>query len=863
MLGAPRALFQDKVFVFVSSLLLMVSVATTRLFVSHYLLYRDEARSNVVRLLETKNLPYRSESQSTILAAVQGIFFHDASRLDCTRTAGHPETARLCRELDAKQLSFEALVAALDCGEDESCARNVARQAVALWPDGEADGKAVVECELVERIMDMGRRHHAPIVPCVSEPEDDATVQTAGTQKGPPQTGIRIDAHVGASWTHSCKDLRGMSGTAGAPRTAGNQQPPQHPSPSASGIRSRLSVHETLYGAAGCDQHGAALASSLVVPSRQNRCSADDNGTQESAVSLDGCYSERLMRSNDFSLLLDRLLSLKPIACRDCSAKDAESAPDLKSAASAYQEELVPLTVVQEYFLSPDSFVRYRDAKGGRSAYELFRSSRMWDSSPFIQVPIDTQAAFQKAFTTSAGKLLTVREAADNLCSTIPVRPYIDLGGYGFVETRCSCAVDGGGALVGVYCSDYTIPLSNPSDRARPKAGEAQAAIAAEHPGFLDYIPRLLEVAKPYIQSVFLEFREEGQNSLFEWQVISIDDDAGVTCTKEKIKVYPRGATPDALGSASTQAADDDITDGEAQGICSSLQKDRIRFFQEVQTISYSTGHHSLFFIPLSRLGFSRWASRLGILLRPNPAVPPWKSTVFMIMSWFLFAVMFLIRARLHSLEAATLRDDAILRGLPIGVIDCSPTGSPSTHPANLKWQYIEFANDRAEEVFGTALRVFGSRNDPAERRLLFDLIDEDLFEEVEDGKDGRPGTKLVETTLDQIDYKRRLGESSAYYARLKHAREPGEKLEHWIRFRGDAIFGDESFDEYAPRTFASVHVETNRRKVQRLNDMWWDRKNRAPQPDRGSEESASQDSESQTENHERPGDEPGGSPSS
>lgn len=801
---APRALLQEKSFIFVSSILLVLSVAATRVFISHYLIYRSDANANVVQLLEEQNLPYRKETRNAILAAVQSIFFGTGAVLNCGDPRLREDEIHLCNDLAARHRAFEDLVAAFDCPtRDGECAQQVAERAVSSWPDGNPARREETVRRLKVAISKLvPPAEHAEIQPCITDSKD-----------------------VVSAWR-----------------------------------RDRAGVHSQTFGPSGCDAPDVGLASTLLVPSRQNQCFANGNQPKKEG-SREECYSERLLRSNDFSLLLDLLFFFDD--------KSGSAAPQSRSSdTSSISNPAVPTPetlssdpspgafgIVQEYFIAPDSFIRYRDLKEHRPAIDVFGEARMWATSPFIQLPIDTHAKYRTIFAPNGALSLSPEAVADDLCRAIPIRPYVDLGDYGFVETRCSCAVDPRGELVGVYCSDYTIPYSLPE---RPESANESASTTSREPsahegppGILDYIPRLFEATKPWLQRAFLEFRRRGENSLFDWRLVNVPDDAiGSTSCEEQISdVTERLDAGLPAGSSSrwpSYAEAKPIDPAEASSLCSEISSAKATFFQEVQTIPYrgSNRKSSMFFIPLSRTGASQSGSRLGILLRPNPAGPPWRSTILVIACWFLFATTFVWRARLHSMSAETLRDDAILRGLPVGVVDAA------------QWDRIEFANDRAEEILGASFPVFGTQKDSVLSRDVSDLIQDVMLVDRDEnrfgsGHDGGMTTTARSSkwasaerpfrpiTREEIDERRRLGEGSVYYARLRrnqqdctrrcvnskahpaNAADESEELKLWVRIRGNPLFGDESRQESRPRTFAIVQHVRRVEKQKALNDEY------------------------------------------
>lgn len=722
---------QETAFLVVTGFTLLLAIAVTRLFFSDYLTYRGMTKHNIITLLQQEDLPYRSEPNPPILAAVQTIA-PPAREPKCDSL--DPDESMTCRELNSLHDSFNALTEIIAARTPpEGLARRVAEKMYAATSHdcrGDAGDWTDKIIPSLEAFLQAEPGAHRPIVRC-----------------GPREGRIR---------------------------------------------EGRLS-HELLYGDAGCDPPGATAYSKLLVSPRMNGCAAERSPElvlQEARAptadtdGLNHCYRERLLRSNDFSYLIELLLRVHERVFRT---------RDLRW--NKYQ-------LVQGFFVSPDSFLRYFDLHG-IEPWDALSKARLWGANTFVQVPLDNQKEFLDPMKLGGSASRSPARIAADLCASIPVRRYVDYGGYGLVQTRCSCAVDWLGSLVGVFCTDYTVP---------PVAGGYEKT-QAEDPGHAEntsvrfWLARLLHYWSKYrpAESAVLD------NGLFTWRLARVA--AGVASEDACVRSLILGGR-DSLtvrsDDASVQGVEVPFANAPevvARQICSRVVARPVEFFQGVERFSSNeTGSPGFFFVPIGREGPSKSADHIGLILQPLPQHPPVSSLVFMILAWFTVALMVVYRSYLERSLGSRLRDDLILRNLQAGVIDVSEG----------EGQIIEYANDRAEEVFDGRLRAFGAEEDLTGPRRLLDFVEEVFLRWPRESKE--PTTPLnMETiakgllpiTLEEIGNMRKRGDISDYYALRKRPRVDGKvtNKDVWIRIKGGPVFEESTREGEGPRTFAVVQV--------------------------------------------------------
>jgi hypothetical protein len=558
-------------------------------------------------------------------------------------------------------------------------------------------------------------------------------------------------------------------------------------------------IHEAVYGPAGCDQEGASVLTRLLVPSRTWALFRPFIlGHHDDLVCRD---MTRVEASNNFSMLMEPLL-----AAHLASHRHVEVAAGSGAGAADASRGLVP-QLVQAYVLSPDSMIRYWDIQN-RDAPTVLSHARLWGASPFVQLPLERQEHFETPTQPKRDDIPAVRESAEAMCANIPDAPYIDYGGYGLVRTKCSCALEPGGFLVGVFCTDYTIPIL-PIAEERPAPIKVSVKIPDEHgagsPRDVLDIPPNSWLRK--IIGWFLVGPSTERNNLLSWATVRIPHDlsTGSSCLK-KIAVgdphhFP--AMKDAVSESDVKNVG--FREAIAGELCEGVASARDGYFQDIQALYRSSEQGSrAYFVPTGKSGLGLSADHIGLILIPEPRYTPIKGLVFALVWWGMFFVAIVARAYVERSDLARVRDESILRSLPAGVIDVS------------RGHYIDHANDRAEEVLGTTLRTFGAENDVVDVRDMFDLL-EPVFLHLRGSQEEWQSSfhtckndvefqkNLLISTLRDVELDRRSGRVSQYYARLKGT--PGREGHQWVSVKGSPLLESSSWVRVEERTFAVVQL--------------------------------------------------------
>jgi len=753
------SLRESSVFVLFASLMLIAAVVTTRQFVSEFLIYRALTERNVLSFLQQRTLPFRADTSNAILAAVQVLA---SEKLEETCDSAHDASQPVCAQINSLHAGFTALTGLLRCGP----------------PGGEAEAAREACVESVAR-----NAYYS-----IAEPYRPASFEQ---WKG--QLLSRFEHWKYHYKIDTCR-------------------------PSARGEGSPLSAHDQTYGASGCDpRDNAANLTKLFIPSRQNLAAAQDpNSVAPESARAKVDYSERIQSDNDFSMILEDLLALhmkdpRGKECPTCCTKP-QSAPR----ADAPKDNLSRL--VQTYFLTPDSLIRYWDIEH-RNPADILPHTRLWGAGPFVEMPLLAQARFVGPLQEHAGREEFPETVASKLCAEIPSRPYIDIGGYGVVRTRCSCAVNPYGRLVGVFCTDQSIPIL--AEDASRRVKEREGARAEEdHHGWkwrtlLHYPPTR------WLASIMrLVFSRPSlvQNTLITLRSVAIADlGPGSESCHSRIRlgdgtVYPGEST---RRYAPQQASRDEDAKLKS-AICDGMHGLESEYFQDIRELDVDDST-TYFFVPIARAQGK--PENLGLILHPDPSNPTKGSLILMVLCWSVLGVMVVVRAHLERSQAASIRDESILRSLPTGVIDSQGF-------------WIDYGNDRAEEVLHGSLRNFGAEADwVGGPRNLFNFIEpvflqvqEDKRQELNRIQDPNEAFHKFKESLTvvlpwEIDLARRNGKVSDYYARLVADALPmfeeemnspageGGAQRVWIRVKGSPMFEEMRSRGRNEKTFATVQV--------------------------------------------------------
>lgn len=603
--------------------------------------------------------------------------------------------------------------------------------------------------------------------------------------------------------------------------------------------------HDVVFGVGGCDPPHTPVIAKLFVPPR----SFGNYDVQVATRASIPTTTARLDASNQLSRTFDALLRL--IVTYD--KRELESCCDDrpgKVVMSPERPRSDGRQVVAAYFLSPDSLVRYWD-KEGQSPVDVFRHSRLWGSSPFVELPLERQEhGFAAPLEEKQGAPIKPETAAERMCSSIPGEPYIDYGGYGIVQTRCSCALDSSGRLGGVVCTDTTMDLFNPvtgeapPKQAPPPGKSEEESGAPTWPGWV--FTSLAKFVMSSGQSVDEMTPPSGgarqANSLVSWRTVRVPE--GVTEEQEcekRLKIgdqfsFPRSTDP------SPEEADTFWSHARSElatGICKAVVSKGNSYYQDVQPIFAS--EEPSYFVATGRSDDTDGAYRLGLALHPNPIEPPARPAVICALGWSLFVGTLVTKEMFDRARASRLRQEAILQSLPAGVIDVSGEHT------------IEHGNDRAEELLGGPLRAFGGLLDSVEPRELRQFADPVYLKpthpkrvhhmgvadegkttrcsidveqrpvkngeipsaerRAEEARSHEPCEDCQKQLMDcyqladqsTIDRERRSGKVTHYYVRLRRAGEDKKRI--WVRIKGSPLYEVSRMAQLEERTFAIVNT--------------------------------------------------------
>ncbi|HEY3744034.1 MAG TPA: hypothetical protein VGL53_29520 [Bryobacteraceae bacterium] len=425
----------------------------------------------------------------------------------------------------------------------------------------------------------------------------------------------------------------------------------------------------------------------------------------------------------------------------------------LDDLASSFPQKKLPGSLVQAYFISPDSLLRIW-SKRGHVQCEEFDAPRLWAAKDYFSYFWDNPK--QHDYSTAA---------------------YIDYGGNGLVRTRCH-AVElprtnknlPNGELLGVVCMDV---------KWRPD----QEAILHRH---LFFETARVTFALPDdndLEHLSVEVLQNNRPHTPEQQpkVVELTGpiNAGIvgTCCNSSaaIAVEKDDLKPTALDLALDMQKNSLTVEEIREGLHSELKNVNQRaLLREITRIPFRG--KKAFVLPLGLMD----GHFDGLFLYPRSPGLPASDQGFLVIG--LLSIGAALSAGVYSWrispKATELRNRlALFRNLQVGVVLVDATDS------------ILESNDRAEELFAKKLPKPGA---PGLRLRFQHLIRDRLVANESPSADSAPFTRI---TTEDVDKARRSGEASAYYGLLSYKRKRADQADptaqedlDWLRVSATPI---------------------------------------------------------------------------
>jgi PAS domain-containing protein len=524
-------------------------------------------------------------------------------------------------------------------------------------------------------------------------------------------------------------------------------------------------LHEIQFGSAGCDPPPGHTQTSLLIPSRENRCMDPICDFWESCAQFrgtEGCFSGRVRAANDFSLVLEDLAQVLDGAMRT--------------------EEPGRGRLVQAYFISPDNVLRYW-SEDRKSAESKFARAHLWGATPFMQIPLERFESFNVE-DTERSSMESTSEALAGILAEALAEPYVDYGEFGLVKTKCTPVLGDGKRIIGVLCTDVTVP---PRPMAPVKDQLVDWFIKSTTSPFL--VDRTVVLDPRHCVDTLSDAHENDKHTMppleFRAQLCAaIDKQPSLFFQKVQELQLERGETVLAVPLGRTLPENETLTYPEARSQAS----------------------------PAGAADMLAYTWRRVMLLRASTPQLPHGSIGFLVGSLLALFTVLGMRIYFERSHRARAHEDTLLRDLQVGVLDVSDG------------HVIVGANDRAEELLGVRLPTLGARWDVADSRKFFEFVDDILLFRNPDRNADHPAAwrPFLRLSKDQIRRDRALGLSYEYYARLKkpiRARrgriDEKPDVRAWLRVRGSPILTSTyRIHGEGDRTFAVIHTVSEMTEV-------------------------------------------------